>query len=40
MNRFEFNIVMETVGINNPLTTTGERYGTREDVHYWNDLAI
>lgn len=40
MNRFEFNIVMETVGINNPLTTTEGRYGTREDVHYWNDLAI
>ncbi len=40
MNRFEFNIVMKTVGINNPLTTTEGRYGTREDVHYWNDLAI
>lgn len=40
MNRLEFNIVMETVGIDNPLSTTEGRYGTREDVHYWNNLAI
>ena len=40
MNRFEFNIVMETVGIDNPLSTTEGSKGTREDVHYWNDLAI
>ena len=40
MNRLEFNIVMETVGIDNPLSTPEGSNGTREDVHYWNDLAI
>ncbi len=40
MNRLEFNKVLKVVGINNPLTTTEGRYGTREVVHYWNNLTI
>ena len=40
MNRLEFDEVMKAVDINNPLSTTEGRYGTREDVHYWNNLAI
>ncbi len=40
MNRLEFNEVMKAVGINNPLSTAEGRYGTREEVHYWNNLAI
>ncbi len=40
MNKLEFNEVMKAVGINNPLSTTEGRYGTREEVHYWNNLAI
>ena len=40
MNRLEFNEVMKAVGINNSLSTTEGRYGTREEVHYWNNLAI
>ena len=31
---------MKAVGINNPLSTTEGRYGTSEEVHYWNNLAI
>lgn len=40
MNRLEFNEVMKAVGVNNPLSTTEGRYGTREEVHYWNNLEI
>ena len=40
MNRLEFNEIMKAVGINNPLSTTTGRYGSCEDVHYWNNLAI
>ena len=40
MNRLEFDEVIKVVGINNPLSTTEGRYGTREEVHYWNNLAI
>lgn len=40
MNRLEFNEVMKAVGINNPLSVAEGRYGTREEVHYWNNLAI
>ena len=40
MNRLEFNEVMKAVGINNPLSTAEGSYGTREEVHYWNNLAI
>ena len=40
MNRLEFNEIINAVGINNPLSTTTGRYGSSEDVHYWNNLAI
>lgn len=40
MNRLEFNEIMKAVGINNPLSTTTGRYGSNEEVHYWNNLAI
>lgn len=40
MNRIEFNEVMKAVGINNPLSTTNGRYGTSEQVHYWQNMAI
>lgn len=40
MNRLEFNEVMKAVGINNPLSVAEGRYGTKEEVHYWNNLAI
>ena len=40
MNRLEFNEVLKSVGINNPLTTTAGRYGSKEQVHYWNNLAM
>lgn len=40
MKKIEFNEVMNVVGINNPLSTTTGRYGSTEEVHYWNNLAI
>lgn len=40
MNRLEFNEVMKAVGINNPLSTTNGRYGTSEQVHYCQNIAI
>lgn len=40
MNRLEFNEVMAAAGINNPLSTTNGKYGTSEQVHYWQNIAI
>lgn len=40
MNRLEFNEVMRTVGINNPLLTTTVKYGSSEEIYFWQNLAI
>lgn len=40
MNRLEFNEVLKAVGINNPLVNTTGRYGTSEEVHFWQNIAI
>ena len=40
MNRLEFNEIIKAVNIDNALSTTTGIYGTTEDVHYWNNLAI
>lgn len=40
MNRLEFNEVMKAVEIYNPLATTNGRYGSSEQVHFWQDVAI
>lgn len=40
MNRLEFNEVMKAVEIDNPLSTTTGRYGSSEQVHFWQNVAI
>lgn len=40
MNRLEFNEVMRTVGINNPLVATIGVNGSSEQVHVWQNFAI
>ena len=40
MNRLEFNEVLKTLGINNPLISTTGRYGESEQVHFWQNIAI
>ena len=40
MNRLEFNEVLKTLGINNPLISTKGRYGESEQVHFWQNIAI
>ena len=40
MNRLEFNEVLKTLGINNPLISTKSRYGESEQVHFWQNIAI
>lgn len=40
MNRLEFNEVMKELGINKPLAMATGKYGTKESVYYWQDIAI
>ena len=40
MNRLEFNEVLKTLGINNPLINTKGRCGESEQVHFWQNIAI
>lgn len=40
MNRLEYNKVLETLGINNPIKNTIGKYGTTELVHFWNNVEI
>lgn len=40
MNRLEFDAVMKTLDLENPIGTTSGRYGTTEVVHLWENLEI
>lgn len=40
VNRLEYNKVLKVAGINNPLLKVDGTYGTSEEVHIWNNLAI
>ncbi len=40
MNKLEFKEVLNAFGINNHLMDTNGRYGSKEEIHFWNNIAL